>query len=575
MEEISTSEAQYKAHEQLSTTASEERLLQEIHFRNLIKELKEGVQEEVNAVLDKKFSAWQSSVSCELPDSKSSSRCRCSHAGCCQQATKESSQGVSSDDWSPGFSRALHQLDSTNTLTKALTRSHSKIGRGGGPGSRVFVARPSLLTELLQVSHICSLYNVFVAILFLLLGHELLDEIITTGSVNLELSMMMWCFGKMDSVILIWLGMFVVNSVGVYAALHCWAHNRHRNTRVFDNVFGSLFLVYLILLLYLPSSYLLHYDLPPASSFIVLAEQVRFLMKSWAFVRSNIWRAMQLSGDELHKKTDGDALNQPTTLHKCPDFSKHLYFLFAPTLVYRDEYPRSASINWGNVVSDLAQVVGCIFYTHFLLVRFCAPVFHKYGTNQTFSASQMLMSVFSCCFPASLVLLCAFFAVLHAWLNAFAEMMKFSDRMFYKDWWNSTSYSRFYRTWNCVVHDWLYEYVYMELHASKSASRLQRYLPLLVVFLISSVVHEYMLALAFRFFYPVLLLMFGGFGVVFMFIKTRASQFNVCLWLSLILGTGIMMCLYSLEWYARRNCAPLTDGFADYLVPRSWFCESL
>jgi len=24
----------------------------------------------------------------------------------------------------------------------------------------------------------------------------------------------------------------------------------------------------------------------------------------------------------------------------CPDFSKYLYFLFVPTLVYRDDYPR-------------------------------------------------------------------------------------------------------------------------------------------------------------------------------------------------------------------------------------------
>lgn len=35
-------------------------------------------------------------------------------------------------------------------------------------------------------------------------------------------------------------------------------------------------------------------------------------------------------------------------------------------------------------------------------------------------------------FPGSLVLLCGFFAILHAWLNAFAEMMRFADRMFYK-----------------------------------------------------------------------------------------------------------------------------------------------
>ena len=39
-----------------------------------------------------------------------------------------------------------------------------------------------------------------------------------------------------------------------------------------------------------------------------------------------------------------------------------------------------------------------------------------------------------------------------------------------------------------------------------------RCLPMLVVFCISSVVHEYILAFAFRFFYPVLLFMFGGIG---------------------------------------------------------------
>ena len=34
--------------------------------------------------------------------------------------------------------------------------------------------------------------------------------------------------------------------------------------------------------------------------------------------------------------------------------------------------------------------------------------------------------------PGILVLLVGFFAVLHSWMNAFAEMMKFGDRMFYR-----------------------------------------------------------------------------------------------------------------------------------------------
>lgn len=31
-----------------------------------------------------------------------------------------------------------------------------------------------------------------------------------------------------------------------------------------------------------------------------------------------------------------------------------------------------------------------------------------------------------------------------------------------QDWWNSTSYANYYRTWNVVVHDWLYYYVYRD-----------------------------------------------------------------------------------------------------------------
>lgn len=32
-----------------------------------------------------------------------------------------------------------------------------------------------------------------------------------------------------------------------------------------------------------------------------------------------------------------------------------------------------------------------------------------------------------------------------------------------QDWWNSTSFANYYRTWNVVVHDWLYYYVYRDL----------------------------------------------------------------------------------------------------------------
>lgn len=33
---------------------------------------------------------------------------------------------------------------------------------------------------------------------------------------------------------------------------------------------------------------------------------------------------------------------------------------------------------------------------------------------------------------------------------------------FLQDWWNSTSFANYYRTWNVVVHDWLFYYGYRD-----------------------------------------------------------------------------------------------------------------
>ena len=60
--------------------------------------------------------------------------------------------------------------------------------------------------------------------------------------------------------------------------------------------------------------------------------QVRLIMKTYAFVRSNVPRALAYKPHQ-----SGDSQEVPP----CPGFSKFLYFLFAPTLIYKDEYPRS------------------------------------------------------------------------------------------------------------------------------------------------------------------------------------------------------------------------------------------
>lgn len=46
--------------------------------------------------------------------------------------------------------------------------------------------------------------------------------------------------------------------------------------------------------------------------------------------------------------------------------------------------------------------------------------------------------------------------------------------------------------------------------------------------------------------------------VCFIFVtpKTFDRSNNIFLWVCLFIGNGINLCLYSMEWYARSNCAP-------------------
>ena len=36
--------------------------------------------------------------------------------------------------------------------------------------------------------------------------------------------------------------------------------------------------------------------------------------------------------------------------------------------------------------------------------------------------------------------------------------------LFTQDWWNSSNFAGYYRTWNVVVHDWLYSYIYKDVY---------------------------------------------------------------------------------------------------------------
>ncbi|XP_026559095.1 sterol O-acyltransferase 1 isoform X2 [Pseudonaja textilis] len=430
---------------------------------------------------------------------------------------------------------------------------------------KVFIPRKSLLDELFEVNHIRTIYHMFIAILVLFILSTLVVDYIDEGRLVLEFDFLVYSFGKISIVIPTWLCMFSSTLLVPYVLFVRWAQGFHSSSHkiIRSTLFGTLFVMFQTVCLgFGPTYIVLVYDLPPASRFIIILEQVRFVMKAHSFVRENVPRIIS-------------ATPQKSNSFHLPKVSQYLYFLFAPTLIYRDEYPRTPTIRWSYLATKIAQILGSFFYAYYIFVRLCIPTYRNYSLEH-FSLRGLVLCIFNSILPGVLILFLTFFAFLHCWLNAFAEVLRFADRMFYQDWWNSTSFSNYYRTWNIVVHDWLYYYAYRDF--LWFFGKKFKAVAMLSVFMVSAAVHEYVMAICLGYLYPVMFSMFLCFGMVFNFIlhdQRKNPIFNIIMWAALFLGHGVLICLYGQELYARQYCPKENPTFLDYVKPRSWSCPPL
>ena len=137
------------------------------------------------------------------------------------------------------------------------------------------------------------------------------------------------------------------------------------------------------------------------------------------------------------------------------------YFWWAPTLVYQPVYPRTSTIRWLFVSKRLAEVASLSIFIWLASAQYAAPLLHnslsRVATLDMPSIVERLMKLST----VSLVIwLAGFFAVFQSVLNALAEVMRFGDREFYTDWWNSPSVGVYWRTWNRPMYHFMRRHIY-------------------------------------------------------------------------------------------------------------------
>ena len=163
------------------------------------------------------------------------------------------------------------------------------------------------------------------------------------------------------------------------------------------------------------------------------------------------------------------------------------YFWWAPTLVYQPVYPRSVRIRWIFVAKRLAEVAVLSMFIWLASAQYAAPVLKnsldRMASKDITRIIERLMKLST----ISLVIwLAGFFAIFQSILNALAEVMRFGDRQFYGDWWNSSSVGAYWRSWNKPVYHFMRRHIYTPLvergWSSSAAS--------VIVFIFSGFLHE-------------------------------------------------------------------------------------
>ncbi|TPX44434.1 hypothetical protein SeMB42_g02761 [Synchytrium endobioticum] len=438
-------------------------------------------------------------------------------------------------------------VDSASTRERRYQR-HWSVGDHIAFGSgKVFYSRESRLTELLLIKDFQTIYNIFVSVLPLLFISICADEYYQTGT-PINFAVLTSAFAKIDVVWVSWIILFSYAMIGyrwkyAYKVMPLW-------------LMISLYVLYQAGFALFAGWVTLRYQLPTASGMIVMCEQSRMSMKLHSY-----FRAYMCGPPEGRAKPSHDA-----AIHMLPTkqsgrgeagFSHFIYFIFCPTLLYRTQYPRTPYVRWTRVFVHFSECSFIILYLYVLFQKFLFPVIRSPPEPREDSLKLFLLMSFNCMLPSMVVFIFGFFGVLHCWLNLWAELLQFADREFYKDWWNSTSFNEFYRKWNGVVYDWLYTYCYLdsvvffERYFSKPAAR--RVAAVLVIEA-SAVVHEYILACALGYCYPMLLVMFGGPGLLFTQIGggKDVKGKNVFVWCMLLIGTGFLIACYSREYYIRQ-----------------------
>ena len=124
-------------------------------------------------------------------------------------------------------------------------------------------------------------------------------------------------------------------------------------------------------------------------------------------------------------------------------------------------FPRTERIRKRWLLRRLAELAVFLGLLLFMTNQYLAPAITNSITPLNESDwVRVVERVLKLAIPTLYCWLAVFYCLFHLWLNILAELTRFGDREFYKDWWNAATIGDYWKLWNMPVHKWLLRTVY-------------------------------------------------------------------------------------------------------------------
>ncbi|XP_002736160.1 diacylglycerol O-acyltransferase 1-like [Saccoglossus kowalevskii] len=314
-----------------------------------------------------------------------------------------------------------------------------------------------------------------------------------------------------------------------------------------------------LILLFAPAI-ILTYRPNPVGAFFALSIYTVTFLKLISYVLVNRWCRQMLEKEKHSRKRHRRSRIKSESHYTIPNgkLSTHLvqypdnlnlkdlyYFLLAPTLCYELNFPRSERIRKRFLIRRIVEMVFLIQIVLGLIQQWIVPtVQNSMKPFSEMDLSRILERTMKLAIPNHFIWLIWFYWFFHSCLNVLAEVLRFGDREFYRDWWNSETLGYFWQNWNIPVHKWGSRHLYKPM-LTRGYTRMQGQV---AVFMLSAFFHEYLVSIPLQMFR---LWAFMGMmtQVPLALVVNRVHKIspvysNMMVWMSVIAGQPVAIMMY-------------------------------